>query len=191
MIPPTRAWPRPQALRHTSAPHHQPPSTITQHLRCRAPTTTKRYNASRPPGPVGQKAPSSAATIPGPSWLWLEPIYEPFRAYGRVQRRRPYMTQFISSLVIYLVGDFVAQSIGPTAGAEEGVEEEEEGEKGWLQAWAVERDWARTGRALVIGGLAAVPGYRWFLWLGNSFNYGSKTLSLGVKVCYPFRRLAV
>ena len=63
------------------------------------------------------------------------------------------------------------------------MKEEEDVERGWLQAWAVERDWERTARALVIGGVAAVPGYRWFLWLSNSYNYRSKTLSLGIKVC--------
>ena len=93
------------------------------------------------------------------------------------------MTQFISSLVIYLVGDFVAQSLGPSPREEESVEEEVE--KGWVQAWATERDWARTGRALLIGGAAAVPGYKWFLWLSNSFNYSSKTLSLATKVRFP------
>lgn len=181
MIPTSRAWARSQLLR-TSAPHPRPqPTNLVHSLRSCAPRTTKRWNAS--PAPVGQKLPSSATTIPGPNWLWLEPIYEPFRAYGRAQRARPYMTQFISSLVIYLVGDFVAQTIGPTPVAEGYVAEEEEVERGWLQAWAVERDWERTARALVIGGVAAVPGYRWFLWLSNSFNYRSKTVSLGIKVC--------
>jgi protein Mpv17 len=87
------------------------------------------------------------------------------------------MAQFMSALVIYFVGDVVAQSIGTPAASEA-----DEEERGWLQKWAVERDWARTARALFIGGLAAVPGYRWFLWLGNSFNYSSKLLSLGTKV---------
>lgn len=149
------------------------------------PTTTRiarRWNASRPP--IAQKAPESAKTIPGPSWLWLEPVYEPFRAYGRVQRRHPYRTQFLSALVIYLVGDLVAQSIGSAPdGAPEGAAGAGEAEdRGWVQAWAADRDWARTARALTIGGLAAVPGYRWFLWLSGSFNYSSKVLSLTAKV---------
>lgn len=145
----------------------------------------RRHNASK--SSMGRQAPSTAKTIPGPSWLWLEPIYEPFRKYGRVQQRRPYMTQLISSLVIYFVGDLVAQSIaGPTAiGAEslkEVEEDEEMVEKGWVQQWSEERDWARTGRALVIGGLSSIPSYKWFLWLSNNFNYSSKIWSLTVKV---------
>ncbi|KAF2641555.1 hypothetical protein P280DRAFT_371809, partial [Massarina eburnea CBS 473.64] len=145
------------------------------------PRVERRWNMS--PRPIAQTAPETAKTIPGPNWLWLEPIYEPFRAYGRVQQRRPYTTQFVSALVIYFVGDIVAQTMGPSV-QEEGIvnEKAEVEERGWLQAWAEDRDWMRTARALVIGGVAAVPGYRWFLWLGNSFNYGSKVLSLTTKV---------
>ncbi|KAK7192877.1 hypothetical protein DPSP01_013173 [Paraphaeosphaeria sporulosa] len=179
MIPTSRAWALRAGLRRTTPKPRCHTLDLSHEVRCGTTKTVKRRYAS--PKPVGQKAPESVTTIPGPNWLWLEPIYEPFRAYGRVQRRRPYMTQFISSLVIYLVGDFVAQSIGSPAPVEN-VEGEEEGERGWVQAWAEDRDWARTGRALLIGGAAAVPGYRWFLWLSNSFNYSSKTLSLATKV---------
>jgi protein Mpv17 len=131
---------------------------------------------------VGQKAPETAKTIPGPSWLWLEPIYEPFRAYGRVQQRKPYMTQLISSLVVYFVGDMVAQSIAEPAPRDTLGEEGEE--MGWVQEWSANRDWHRTGRSLIIGGLSSIPAYRWFLWLSNSFNYSSKMLSITVKVCF-------
>lgn len=97
------------------------------------------------------------------------------------------MTQFISSLVIYFVGDLVAQSIAtPEAGAETLDDGEE---KGWVQEWSENRDWHRTGRALVIGGLSSIPSYKWFLWLGNNFNYGSKALSLTTKVRYLFRKV--
>jgi protein Mpv17 len=142
----------------------------------------RRYNATKPP--IGQKPPASATTIPGPSWLWLEPVIEPFRAYGRVQQRKPYVTQLVSSLVIYFVGDLVAQSIA--APEEETVAEEEE-ERGWVQQWSEDRDWARTGRALVIGGISSIPSYKWFLWLSMNFNYSSKILSLTTKVrCLPY-----
>ncbi|KAF2849329.1 hypothetical protein T440DRAFT_426998, partial [Plenodomus tracheiphilus IPT5] len=129
----------------------------------------------------------TAQTIPGPSWLWLDPIYEPFRAYGRVQQRKPYTTQLISSLVIYFVGDLVAQGIaGDVAPIVEPsvveTDQDEEEEKGWVQQWSANRDWSRTGRAIVIGGLSSIPSYKWFLWLGNNFNYGSKVLSLSTKV---------
>jgi protein Mpv17 len=145
----------------------------------------KRHSGDK----AGQKVPAPATTIPGPNWLWLEPIYGPFRAYGRVQQRRPYVTQLVSSLVIYFVGDLVAQSIAAPADKEviqrskEGLEgSEDEEERGWVQQWGEDRDWARTGRALVIGGMSSIPSYKWFLWLGNNFNYSSKILSLTTKV---------
>ncbi|KAF9701628.1 hypothetical protein EKO04_000736 [Ascochyta lentis] len=137
----------------------------------------RRHNATKPP--TGQKAPVTATTIPGPSWLWLEPVIEPFRAYGRVQQRKPYVTQLASSLVIYFVGDLVAQSI---AAPEEKDAPEEEEERGWVQQWSEDRDWARTGRALIIGGISSIPSYKWFLWLSLNFNYSSKILSLTTKV---------
>jgi hypothetical protein len=129
-------------------------------------------------------------SIPGSIWL------RPFRAYGRVHQRKPYWTQFVSALVIYLMGDFVAQSIGGVGqhddahteplgleGAYKTNEEDIGQEMGKLESWFRNRDWQRTLRALLIGGIAAVPGYKWFLWLSNSFNYRSKIGSLGVKVC--------
>lgn len=91
------------------------------------------------------------------------------------------MTQLVSSLVIYFVGDLVAQSIA--APEEKDIsEEEEEEERGWVQQWSEDRDWARTGRALVIGGISSIPSYKWFLWLSMNFNYSSKILSLTTKV---------
>lgn len=138
----------------------------------------RRHNATKPP--VGQAAPATATAIPGPSWLWLEPVIEPFRAYGRVQQRKPYITQLISSLVIYFVGDLVAQSIAAPEGLDVA---EEEVERGWVQQWSEDRDWARTGRALLIGGISSIPSYKWFLWLSQNFNYSSKIVSLTTKVC--------
>lgn len=163
----TNTTPQPKGL----APRGASPSHVA-----------RRFHATKPP--VGQKAPESATTIPGPSWLWLEPVIEPFRAYGRVQQRKPYLTQLVSSLVIYFVGDLVAQSITAPEGKGEELEtaEHEEEERGWVQQWSEERDWARTGRALAIGGISSIPSYKWFVWLSQNFNYSSKILSLTTKV---------
>lgn len=91
------------------------------------------------------------------------------------------MTQLASSLVIYFFGDLVAQSIA--APAKEDVRgKEDEDHRGWVQSWSEDRDWARTGRALVIGGISSIPSYKWFLWLSMNFNYSSKILSLTTKV---------
>lgn len=167
-----------RGLRRTRDFYPRNPISGNNHIAISPSHILRRPHASKPP--IGQKAPESASTIPGPTWLWLEPIYEPFRAYGRVQQRKPYMTQFISSLVIYFVGDLVAQSIAEPV---EQAQTLEEGEKlGWVQEWSNNRDWSRTGRSLIIGGLSSIPAYKWFLWLGNNFNYSSKILSLSTKV---------
>lgn len=59
-------------------------------------------------------------------------------AYGRAQRRRPYVTQLASSLAIYLAADVSAQRMGGR-----------------------EYDVKRTGRNLVIGAGSSIPGYHW------------------------------
>lgn len=127
--------------------------------------TTRRTHSTKSDQPSGRSPGASAPdatskTIPGPSWLWLEPLATPFRYYSRAQRRRPYWTQFFSALAIYFCGDLSAQGL----------------------ASSEPYDPLRTARALVIGGLSSIPSYRWFLWLSNSFNYASKTLSLATKV---------
>ncbi|ORY12048.1 hypothetical protein BCR34DRAFT_537572 [Clohesyomyces aquaticus] len=184
MIHTQRAWARASLGRKTTYFRNNATTPSPAPLSC-------RLTSTKPPVPTTGDA-ATQGTIPGPSWVWLEPIYTPFRAYGRVQQRRPYATQFISSLVIYFIGDLVAQSIsGDTSSVSVKAVENESGavveaEKEEIQNGAdlAGRDWARTGRALVIGGLAAIPGYRWFLWLGNSFNYRSKMLSLTTKVVF-------
>lgn len=187
MITSASAWARASSRRNMQFTHAYPrhPSQHTGNTarNLAAPRTSpahvlRRHNATKPPG---SSAPPT--TIPGPAWLWLEPVIEPFRAYGRVQQRKPYLTQLVSSLVIYFVGDLVAQGIATpeVKEGEEGVAEENE-ERGWVQEWSEDRDWARTGRALVIGGISSIPSYKWFLWLSMNFNYGSKILSLTTKV---------
>jgi len=126
-------------------------------------------HSSQPPQPpvkpTDSKPAANAATntIPGPSWAWVEPLTAPYRFYSRSQARRPYLTQFISSLTIYLCGDISAQNINPSSE-----------DSSW--------DFPRTLRALIIGGISSIPSYRWFMYLGQSFNYSSKILSLATKV---------
>lgn len=184
MVAPSCAWVRVGLRRIPNAPSRNTTNTSNferARLRIHLSNTSRRYNSTGSDGAQGAAA--TARTIPGPSWLWLDPIVEPFRAYGRVQQRRPYMTQLVSSLIIYFIGDCVAQSITqPEPSAQQQEAADEADEKGWVQQWSDDRDWTRTMRALCIGGLSAIPSYRWFLWLSNSFNYRSKTLSLTIKV---------
>jgi hypothetical protein len=87
--------------------------------------------------------------------------------------RRPHTVQVISTLIIYLIGDLTAQSIAPSP------QEQKETDDGRRMSTY---DPYRTLRALLIGGLAAVPGYHWFLFLARNFNYASKTGSIALKV---------
>ncbi|KAH6873017.1 hypothetical protein BKA58DRAFT_158567 [Alternaria rosae] len=180
MIAPYCAWTRVGLRRIPNAPspRNSNPGTFERARNNVHPSNVVRRPHVSKPNTAGRVA-ENAQTIPGPSWLWLQPIVGPFRAYGRVQQRRPYRTQLISSLVIYFIGDLVAQSIAPE---ETQKVAENADEKGWVQEWSDGRDWARTGRALVIGGLSSIPSYKWFMWLSNNFNYSSKILSLSTKV---------
>ncbi|KAL2760146.1 hypothetical protein ACRALDRAFT_1079014 [Sodiomyces alcalophilus JCM 7366] len=101
--------------------------------------------------------PNTIATIP--LWQRLGPLTRAAESYGRSQRKRPYWTQFCTTLVIYLCADISAQNMG----GEEYTPE-------------------RTGRSLIIGALASIPSYRWFIFLSQNFNYGSRILSLAVKI---------
>ncbi|KAF4551465.1 Mpv17/PMP22-like protein 3 [Elsinoe fawcettii] len=127
-----------------------------------------RSASTKPPPPPGR-------TIPGPSWAWIEPLAQPFRAYGRAQTRSPYITQLSSSLVIYFCGDLSAQLVAyhpPTTSESLGVEARQD------YMYAPERGL----RAMLIGGLSSIPSYHWFLFLGRNFNYSSHILSLTVKI---------
>ncbi|APA06170.1 hypothetical protein sscle_01g009400 [Sclerotinia sclerotiorum 1980 UF-70] len=101
--------------------------------------------------------PATIATLP--LWQRLGPLTRSFQAYGRSQRKRPYTTQFCSSLVIYFLGDLSAQSI-----------------------CGDDYDWKRTLRALVISMGSSIPSYKWFMFLSKNFNYSSKAGSLATKV---------
>lgn len=86
-------------------------------LRCNFSTTVRRLGAQD-----SQKAISSAATAlnataaaspPVPAlWERLGPLTRFFRWYGKSNAQRPYLTQFLSSLVIFCAGDLAAQYFG-------------------------------------------------------------------------------
>ncbi|KAE9363609.1 hypothetical protein N431DRAFT_422504 [Stipitochalara longipes BDJ] len=129
---------------------------------------TKRHHSSGNPAtrPKPEDDPASGTAIPIPAtvanvplWQRLGPLSRGFQAYGRSQRKRPYATQFCSSLVIYFLGDLSAQNINGD-----------------------EYDPKRMLRALVISAGSSIPSYKWFMFLGNNFNYSSKILSLVTKV---------
>ncbi|TLD35199.1 hypothetical protein E2P81_ATG11318 [Venturia nashicola] len=131
-------------------PSKQPPNThFTQHG---APTATPT---------------SQLKTIPGPIWVWTQPL----NSYSRAHKRHPYTVQIVSTLIIYLFGDMAAQRINPTP-------HDANKEDPSMSTY----DPQRTVRALLIGSIAAIPGYHWFLYLARNFNYASKPGSILIKV---------
>ncbi|KAK7981396.1 hypothetical protein PG988_003634 [Apiospora saccharicola] len=110
------------------------------------------------PAPVSIPVPGTVAPLP--IWQRLGPLTRGAEAYARAQRRRPWVTQVATMLVIYLCADISAQQI---SGKDE-------------------HEYARTARSLTIGGVAAIPGHMWFVFLSQNFNYPSKVLSIAVKV---------
>lgn len=113
------------------------------------PLSKRHYNASsnatNAPHSTSPGNPANDTTIPTPNtvatiplWQRLGPLSRGFQAYGRSQRKRPYATQFVSSLVIYFLGDMSAQNINGD-----------------------EYDYRRTLRALVISMGSSIPSYKW------------------------------
>lgn len=96
-----------------------------------------------------QKAVNSASTAPTPAapvqpavWERLGPLTQFFRWYGKSNTQRPYLTQFLSSLVIFCTGDLAAQYFG--------------GE---------EYDYKRTLRILAISAGSSIIIFKWLVSL--------------------------
>jgi protein Mpv17 len=82
-----------------------------------------------------------------------------------MQQRSPLTTQVESTLIIYYLGDLCSQTVSSNV---------------FIDA---QYEPIRGLRAMLIGSIASIPGYKWFIFLGNHFNYKSHILSLTVKVC--------
>lgn len=121
-------------IRRSHFPSHRQPVNVTkrQHVTHSRPDPTSGNGTSIP-------VPNTVATLP--IWERLGPLSRAFQAYGRSQRKRPYTTQFVSSLVIYFLGDLSAQNINGD-----------------------EYDSKRTVRALLISMGSSIPSYKWSVY---------------------------
>jgi len=80
-----------------------------------------------------------ANTVPAvPIWYRLGPFTRGVQAFSRSQQKRPYATQFVSSLCIWVLGDLSAQKLNGD-----------------------EYDYTRTLRALVLSAGSSIPSYKW------------------------------
>ncbi|KYK54069.1 hypothetical protein DCS_06025 [Drechmeria coniospora] len=107
----------------------------------------KTNPSSAPSAPAAPKLGSRPGSAPGfgpgagprPAWRRrLGLVTSIVEAYGRAQRARPYRTQLVGAVFVYLAADLGAQHIGGR-----------------------EYDPIRTGRSLLIGLVAAIPYYKW------------------------------
>ncbi|KAL7924834.1 hypothetical protein ACQKWADRAFT_259782 [Trichoderma austrokoningii] len=130
----------------------QPPSQIQDEISKQIPKNSNLATATATTS-------SKNALIPRPLWQRLGPVTHAAQAYGRSQKKRPYVTQTITSMFIFLFADLGAQSMNDD-----------------------EYDPARTVRNIIIGAGTAIPAYSWFMFLAKHFNYTSRALSLGVKI---------
>ena len=93
----------------------------------------------------------------------------PLAAYNRALKNRPYLTQFISSLIVYFLGDlssqYVQRYVSEPAGSSQESSTTEDAEAGSSKQSTASYDPYRSMRALVIGGTMAIPSYLWFLRL--------------------------
>lgn len=115
---------------------------------------TRRYNSTKNTGPPKHVDVTSNTTIPTQNAVPLVPLWQRFgmlsrgiAAYGRSQQKRPYRTQFITSLVIYVLGDLSAQNISGD-----------------------DYDPARTMRAVVISAFSSIPSYKWSVPTYRGYN---------------------
>ncbi|KAK1248597.1 hypothetical protein MKX08_006817 [Trichoderma sp. CBMAI-0020] len=130
----------------------------------RAQSSSSPQPPPQPSSQIQQNSSSVAEATPNavitrPLWQRLGPVTRAAQAYGRSQKKRPYVTQTITSMFIFLFADLGAQSINDD-----------------------EYDPLRTVRNIIIGAGTAIPAYSWFMFLAKNFNYTSRALSLGVKL---------
>ncbi|OOG00702.1 hypothetical protein ASPCADRAFT_202533 [Aspergillus carbonarius ITEM 5010] len=172
---------------------------LVRRIPLRSPRTIRprRHLTSSTPRsePVPEKHnPQPAATVPGPvaapgsrtliQRIQAGPVGRVAGAYSRVQNRRPYTTQVVSTIIVYLCGDLGAQLLFPPDNVPSSSEGQgDEGEKQAVVGGGGGYDPWRTLRHLTVGVGSAIPTYKWFMFLHNHFNYSSKFLSILTKVC--------
>jgi protein Mpv17 len=94
----------------------------------------------------------------------VNPMLAPLRAYGRLQQRRPYLTQISTMATVFFTGDFSIQ-----AASSQGFQFKE-------------YEPIRGIRSAAIGSIWSIPAFHWFIWLGRHFQYSSWIRTIGTKI---------
>jgi protein Mpv17 len=95
---------------------------------------------------------------------WKDALLTPIHAYGRLQKRRPYVTQVSTMATVFFTGDLSAQCVGSQMFSTK------------------EYEPMRGVRSAIIGAIWAIPAYHWFIWLGRQFHYSTWIRSIGTKI---------
>lgn len=135
-------------------------------------------SASTPPTP-----PKTFLSIPIPGMLLptlpsLQPLVQrvgaPFRAYDRASSRRPYLTQFVSSCVIYFLGDLSAQTLQRNTPQASSSSIEHSTTADSPTPTPQPYDLNRSLRAVTVGAVFSIPSYKWFLFVSSHFNVAGR-----------------
>lgn len=145
-----------------TAPAH-PPHSNSQHS-----TTTPPQLLDTTPA-----ATAAAGATPTPvrsrgfrEVIKASPVGKFGRWYARVQERKPYTTQFWSSIVIYLCGDLSAQMLFPSEVPAPAKSDSEDGDavaQGDGGTVSAGYDPLRTLRHLCVGAGSSIPSYNWYV----------------------------
>ncbi|KAF7597525.1 hypothetical protein BBP40_000003 [Aspergillus hancockii] len=160
-----------------------PPKPVTgpENPQSKAAPTQASLSSTPPTVPTGSRSRSLRDIIV------QGPLGKLGRSYSRLQERRPYATQFWSSIVVYLCGDLSAQLLFPSDNkpvkdtareASKTGSEDDNAETSGGGGY----DPMRTLRHLTVGAGSSIPSYSWFMFLHNHFNFASKFLSILTKV---------
>ena len=135
-------------------PHSHHATTPTPSLR---PDPTPAAAAGAPTTPVRSRG-FRAVVMAGP-------VGKFGRWYARAQDRKPYTTQFWSSIVIYLCGDLSAQMLFPSEVAPAKSDSENEVAVAQTDGETVSAgyDPLRTLRSLCVGAGSSIPTYHWYV----------------------------
>ncbi|KAI1001552.1 hypothetical protein K3495_g6648 [Podosphaera aphanis] len=146
-----------QLLRLSMRPAWRKPRCATFHVPRQKYQTSKTSRTTAPATKVLTSVEQSTHVLPPRHRSRLPACLSD--AFTKSQRKRPYTTQVISSIIIFFIGDLSAQKIKGDS-----------------------YDPQRALRAMVIGAGSSIPIYEWIMFLGNNFNYPSKVLSIVTKI---------
>ncbi|KAE8143343.1 hypothetical protein BDV38DRAFT_277370 [Aspergillus pseudotamarii] len=178
---------RPQGNRSTSSAPNGPEKNVSpQNAQSKAapPSSTQSSCSSATPRTV----PAGARSRSLRDVIVEGPLGKLGRSYSRIQERRPYATQFWSSIVVYLCGDLSAQVLFPSdsksaketaRGNSESSSKTESEDNDSATSGGGYDPW-RTLRHLTVGAGSSIPS---FMFLHHHFNFASKFLSILTKVC--------